>query len=131
VSTGGEALDVVGRKRFQIALVKDALPDLPGSMVVRTIKGQSPETIVLLFSSPVGGRAGSVQVIETSRVIEWLPSFTQPRQIADRLDEVRDAFVATTRERKYLSAFRQQHFELLKRYAELKQKLQRFKSRES
>ena len=127
VSTGGEALDVAGRRKFQIALVKDALPDLPGSMVVRTIKAQSTETIVLLFNSPLGGRAGSVQVIETSRTIPFLPAFTQPKQLADRLEEVREAYLATTRERKYLSAFRQQHFDLLKRYAEMKQKLARAK----
>lgn len=128
VSTGGEALDLVaGEKRFQIALVKDALPDLPGSMVVRTIKQVSPETIVLLFTRPKRERPGAVQVIESARSIPFIPSFAQPRQLADRLDEIREAFRATTRERRYLGAFRQQHFDLLRRYAELKQKLGRAK----
>lgn len=128
VATGGEALDLVaGEARFQIAIVKDALPDLPGSMVVRTIKQVSAETIVLLFTRPRRERPGQVQVVESARTIPFINSFTQPRQLADRLDEIRDAFRATTRERRYLGAFRQQHFELLKRYAELKQKLTRAK----
>jgi DNA-binding response OmpR family regulator len=125
VSTGGEALDLAGRNHYHLALVKDSLPDLPGSMVVRTVKTQSPETIVLSFSSPLGGRPGSVQVVETTRSIPFLPTFTEPQQIVDRIDELRDAFHATAKERKYLASFRQQHFDLLKRYADLKQRLVR------
>ena len=128
VQSAEQALDLVaGEARFQIAIVKDALPDLPGSMVVRTIKQVSAETIVLLFTRPRRERPGQVQVVESARTIPFINSFTQPRQLADRLDEIRDAFRATTRERRYLGAFRQQHFELLKRYAELKQKLTRAK----
>ena len=36
--TGGEALDVVTQTRPQIVIVKEQLPDLPGSMVVKTVK---------------------------------------------------------------------------------------------
>jgi DNA-binding NtrC family response regulator len=125
VSTGGEALDLGGREKFAIALIKDALPDLPGSMVVRTIKAQSPETIVLLYTAPGGGQAGSMQVMEGSRAIQFLPQFTEVGQILGRLDELREAALATTRERRYHAAFRQQHFDLLKRFAELRAKLQR------
>lgn len=124
VSTGGEALDAIGRQRFEIALVRDALPDLPGSMVVRGIKGQSPETIALLYTRPTTG-SGSVDVFENSRVIPFLPEFGDASQILNRLDDLRQAFQATARERRYLASFRQEHFALLKRYAELKQKLQR------
>ena len=42
--------------------------------------------------------------------------------------ELRDAFRATSKERRYLAAFRQQHFELLKRYADLKAKLAKMRS---
>ncbi len=125
VATGGEALDLVGRERFQIALVKDALPDLPGSMVVRTVKAQSPETIVVLFSAPNGPQAGSMQIVDGSRAIPFLPQFTEVGQVLARLDELREAAAATSRERRYHAAFRQQHFELLKRYAEIRAKLQR------
>jgi DNA-binding NtrC family response regulator len=124
-ANGGEALDLAGRQRFHIALVRDSLPDLPGSMVVRTIKDLSPDTIVLLYVAPTEAQAGSVQVCEGSKVIPFLPQFSDPGQILERLDELRDAFRAKARERRYLATFRQQHFDLLKRYAELRQRLRR------
>jgi DNA-binding response OmpR family regulator len=123
--TGGEALDLLGQERFHIALIKESLPDLPGSMVVRTVKAQAPDTIVLQFTPPVGKRPGSVNVMDTTRAIEFLPHFVDAAQLAERLGELRDAFHATARERRYLGAFRQQHFDLLKRYAELRAKLQK------
>lgn len=129
VATGGEALDVAGREKFSIALIKDALPDLPGSMVVRTVKSQSPETIVLLYTAPGGQSPGSVQVMEGSRAIPFLPIFKDASQIVARLDELREASLATTRERRYHAAFRQQHFDILKRFAELRQKLTRAQSK--
>lgn len=124
VSSGGEALDLVGRQRFQIALVRDTLPDLPGSMVVSTLKAQSPETITILFSKP-GARPGKADIMEGSRSISLVSEFSGPQQLSARLDELRQAFVGKTRERRYLGAFRQQNYELLKRFAELKQKLKR------
>ena len=122
--TGGEALDVGAARRFHIALVRDNLPDLPGTMIVNTLRAQSPETITILFSRP-GARAGKVEVIEGSRAIPLVPDFSEPAQLIARLDELRQAFVAKSRERRYLAAFRQHNYELLKRFADLKQKLKR------
>ena len=121
-STGGEALDVGAAKRFHIALVRDQLPDLPGSMVVNTLKAHAPETIAIKFSRP-GERPGRADVLEGSRVIPLVAEFSSAAQLVARLDELRQAFVAKSRERRYLAAFRQQNYELLKRFAELKQKL--------
>jgi DNA-binding NtrC family response regulator len=122
--SGGEGIDVATGGRFQIALVRDTLPDLPGSMVVSALKGQSPETITILYSKP-GVRPGRAEVIEGSRAIVLVPEFSNVKQLSERLDELRAAFTAKSRERRYLAAFRQQNYELLKRYAELKQKLAR------
>lgn len=122
--SGGEGLDVATGTKFQIALVRDALPDLPGSMVVSALKSQSPETITVLFSRP-GARPGKAEVIEGSRVIAFVPEFRDAAQMVARIEELRSAFNAKSKERRYLAAFRQQNYELLKRYAELKQKLTR------
>jgi DNA-binding NtrC family response regulator len=124
-SSGGEAIDLASRERFAIALVRETLPDLPGTMVVRTIKTQAPDTITLLHRAPTGGSPGRVDVMEGSKAIAFLPEFTSPSQILERLDELRDAARATQHERRHLAAFRQEHFDLLKRYAELRQRLQR------
>jgi DNA-binding NtrC family response regulator len=124
VGSGGEGIDKASHGQFQIALVCNSLPDLPGSMVVSALKGHSPETITILYSRP-GSRPGKAEVIEGSRVIQFVPEFRDAGQMVERIDELRQAFRAKSRERRYLGAFRQQNYELLKRYAELKQKLAR------
>ncbi|MCS6914399.1 MAG: response regulator [Myxococcales bacterium] len=122
VVSGGSALDKASAQRFHIALVKEGLPDLPGRMVVRTLQAQSPETITLLFSPP-GKHPGKVEVLDGMQVISLLPSFTDAAQLAARLQELRDAQRARGRERRYLAAFREEHYELLKRYADFRMKM--------
>jgi DNA-binding NtrC family response regulator len=122
--SGGEALDLASREKFEIALICDTLPDLPGSMVLSAFKTNSPETIRILYSRP-GALPGKAEVIEGSHPIALLPEFTEVNQIVVRFDELREAARRTRRERRYLAAFRQENYELLRRYAELKQKLTR------
>ncbi len=123
-ATGGEALDRASGRAFQIALVRDALPDLTGSMVVSTLKAQSPDTLTILYSRP-GAQPGKAELIESSRTIPLVPEFSDGQQMIERIDELREAFRRKSRERRYLAAFRQENYELLKRYADLKQRLQR------
>lgn len=120
--SGGEGIDVASREKFQLALVCNDLPDLPGSMVVSALKSQAPDTLTILYSRP-GGRPGKAEVIEGSRVIAFVPEFRDVAQMVERLDELRGAWSGRSRERRYLAAFRQQNYELLRKYAELKQKL--------
>ncbi|HEY3356975.1 MAG TPA: response regulator [Polyangia bacterium] len=119
---GGEALDSVGSQAIHLALVQDALPDLPGSMVVRTIKQLSPDTIVLQITAP-GAGPGSVEVVESSRNIPLEPQLKDYGQIVPRINELREAYKAKGRERKYLRAFRAQHFDFIKRYVDIKQRV--------
>jgi hypothetical protein len=46
-------------------------------------------------------------------------------QLADRLDELAEAFRAKARERRYTQAFRERHYDFLRRYVELKLKIDR------
>lgn len=124
-ATGGEALDRATGRGFQIALVREVLPDLTGSMVVSTLKAQSPETLTILYSRPRDGRPGKAEVLEGSKAIPLVPEITDAKQMIERIDELREAFRRKSRERRYLAAFRQENYELLKRYADLKQRLQR------
>jgi len=123
LQTGGEALDYAGRSRFQLALVKDGLPDLPSSMVARSVRAESEEGIVLLFSHPSGGKPGRADIIETSQSIELIPDLNSGSQLVEQIHELRKAFVAKARERRYLQTFRRDHYDFLRRYAELRQKL--------
>lgn len=122
-SSGGEGLDAATAGRFQIALCSDSLPDLPGSMVVATLKSQAPDTIAILYSRP-GRRPGKAEILENSKAIVLIPEFANAAQMVEQMETLREAYVAKSRERQYLVEFRQQHFELLKRLAQLKQKIQ-------
>src|SRR5690606_22026042 len=104
-------------------MVAAQLMDLPGSMVIRSVKTQNPEVVAIEFSPP--GPGGKVEIVESTRRIEVLPSFTDPQQLLDRLDEIAEAFRAKSRERRYTQAFRERHYDFLRRYVELKLKVDR------
>lgn len=120
--TGGEALDYVGRQLQHIVAVHQELMDLPSSMVTKTVKSLSSESIVLLFSSP-GDPPGKVVIVESSGQIPVIEEFRNESQMLSSLETLREAFRAKAQERRYLQAFRAQHFDFLKRYAELKNRI--------
>ncbi len=120
--TGGEALDRASSSRFDYVLVADTLADLPVSMVTRSIKAQDPQLIVLAYGAP---GAGSLELIEDSRSSVLLQEFDSPRQLLDRLEELEEAARLQRRERRYLQAFRDRHSTFLRRYVELKIKIDR------
>ncbi len=122
--TGGEALDVVMQTRPQIVLVKEDLPDLPGSMVVNTVKASAPDAVTLLYSPPgKSGRTGEVKMVDASRVMSLIGSYADPGQLIVPLGEIREAIKQKTHERRYLQAFRQRHLEFLQRYNATKQRI--------
>lgn len=122
--TGGEALDVVTQERPQIVMVKEDLPDLPGSMVVHTVKSGAPEAVTLLYTPPgSSGRPGEVKLVDTNGTMNTIASYAEPGQLAAPLGEIKDALRAKGKERRYLQAFRQKHFEFLQRYNSIKHRL--------
>jgi DNA-binding NtrC family response regulator len=118
--TGGEALDYFAKGAYQIALVGPTLPDLPSSLIIKTLKAQAPETIVIAYEPN-----GRLDIIENSRSISIVPKFTSASQLADRLDELAQAHRAKGKERRYLSAFRERHFDFLRKLSDLRKKIER------
>ena len=122
--SGGEALDVVSQVRPQIVIVKEDLPDLPGSMVVKTVKASAPEVLTLLYSPPgQSGRTGEVKMVDAGRVMTLVGSYSETGQLVGPLGEIREALKQKAHERRYLQAFRQKHFEFLQRYNGIKTRL--------
>jgi DNA-binding NtrC family response regulator len=122
--TGGEALDIVTQTRPQIVIVKEDLPDLPGSMVVNTVKAGAPDVLTLLYSPPgKSGRSGEVKLVDATRVMTLIGTYADPSQLVAPLGEIREALKQKSHERRYLQAFRQRHFEFLQRYNGIKQRL--------
>lgn len=121
--SGGEALDSASIKTYDLALIKDSLPDLPGRMVVRTLSAQAPETMVLLFVPPSGKRPGRIERVEGGRLVPLVAEWHEPKQLAERLGELHQAQLARRRERRYLAEFRAENHDLLRRFADLRKRL--------
>ena len=121
--TGGEALDHVTQQRPHIVIVKEHLPDLPGTMVVKSVKSGAPDAITLLYTPPMRGRGGAVKMLEGSRVINLVASYSTSEQLVAAMNEIREALHQQAKERRYLQAFRQRNFEFLQRYNSIKQRV--------
>jgi len=123
VVSGGEALDYVGQSEFDLALIKEGLPDLPSSMVARSLRAQANDGIVIRFTHPTTGRPGRADIVEADRSIEFIPVLSSGEQLVEQLHALRKGLAAKQVERRYLEQFRTEHVELLQRYAEVRQEL--------
>jgi len=122
--TGGEGLDFVTSMRPQIVIVKEQLPDLPGSMIVKTVASSLPDAVTLLFNpSARAGGSGELKMVDKSRIMSLVPNYTDSGQIVGPLKEIREGLRQKNKERRYLQAFRQRNYEFLQRYASLKQRI--------
>jgi DNA-binding NtrC family response regulator len=122
---GGQALDAASQIPPDILVVSESLSDLPASMVIKSIKGRSPDVVALLFTPPGDTGRGDVRMVDGSKLVTLIPSFSSPEQMARQLEDVRDALVRNAKERRYMQLFRRQHFDFLQKYQSLRQRLGR------
>jgi DNA-binding response OmpR family regulator len=122
-TSGGEGLDRISTGGFHYAMIAEDVTDLPASTLARTIRNQHPDTVVLTFLGPAEN--GKVELVETSGTRVLVKPFTDAKQLLDRLDELADAWRAKARERRYTQSFREKHYDFLRRYVELKTKIER------
>jgi DNA-binding NtrC family response regulator len=120
-TSGGEALDRISSTPYHYALIAEDMSDLPATTIVRTIKTQRPDTVVLTFRGP--GENGYVKLIETngSRIV--VDKFLEASQLIGRLDDLSVAWRAKNKERRYTQAFREKHYDFLRRFVELRAKI--------
>lgn len=121
--SGGQALDLCSSGNYHYALVGESLFDLPSAMVIRSIKTQCPNTVVLAFTGP--GPGGAIELVETAKRSSLVPAFTAPAQLLERLDDLAEAFRAKARESRYTQTFRERHYNFLRRFVNLKMKIER------
>lgn len=122
-TSGGEGLDRISSGAFHYAMIAEDVTDLPARTIARTIRNQHPDTVVLTFLGPADN--GRVELVETHGTRPLLQPFTDPQQLLDRLDELAEAWRIKARERRYAQAFREKHYDFLRRYVELKTKIDR------
>jgi DNA-binding response OmpR family regulator len=122
-ASGSEALDRISTGEFHYAMIAEDISDLPARTIARTIRSQAPDTVVLTFLGPAEN--GHVNLVETAGSRAILEPFNDPKQLLARLDELAEAWRAKTRERRYTQAFRERHYDFLRKYVELKTKIER------
>jgi DNA-binding response OmpR family regulator len=122
-TSGGEGLDRISTAPFHYAMIAQDVSDLPATTLARTIRNQHPDTVVLTFLGP--SENGKVELVETTGTRVIVKPFTDARQLLDRLDELAEAWRAKARERRYTQSFREKHYDFLRRYIELKTKIER------
>jgi DNA-binding response OmpR family regulator len=121
-TSGGEGLDRVSAGGYHYAMIAEDLSDLPAMTIARTIRNQHPDTVVLTFLGP--SENGHVDLVETHGKRSIVKPFVEANGLLSRLDELAEAWRAKAKERRYTQAFRERHYDFLRRYVELKTKIE-------
>ncbi len=122
-TSGGEGLDRISSGAFHYAMIAEDVTDLPAKTIARTIRNQHPDTVVLTFLGP--SQNGKVELVEQAGTRVLVQPFSETKQLVDRLDELAEAWRVKARERRYTQAFRERHYDFLRRYVEIKTKIDR------
>ncbi|MCX5743527.1 MAG: response regulator [Proteobacteria bacterium] len=122
-TSGGEGLDRISTAPFHYAMVAEDISDLPAKTIARTIRNQHSDTVVLTFLGPSDN--GKVELVETLGTRTIIAPFNDVQQLLVRLDELAEAWRAKARERRYTQAFKERHYDFLRRYVEIKTKIDR------
>lgn len=119
---GGGALDRGMSNKFDIVAARHELMDLRGSMVVRSIQAQHAEVLGLVYSSADGGR---IERVYQGRIEDTERPFTGAAQLVASIETLVEELGTRAQERRFIQAFSGDHRPFLKRYAELKLKIDR------
>ena len=122
-TSGGEGLDRISSGAFHYAMIAEDVTDLPAKTIARTIRNQHPDTVVLTFLGP--SQNGKVELVEQNGIRTLVQPFTEAKLLVDRLDDLAEAWRVKARERRYTQAFRERHYDFLRRYVEIKTKIDR------
>ncbi|HKP60937.1 MAG TPA: response regulator [Polyangiales bacterium] len=117
--SGGSGLDRATMFGFQIVCVRDEL-DLPGQMVIRSCQAQKSATLALLYSQVGQGR---IDRYEGGQVTHSDTPFRGPEHLVERMSSLVSEIASLREERRYLQLFRSEHGPFLKRFADLKARI--------
>ena len=119
---GGESLDRMNTT-FHYAMIHEDVSDLPARTIAKSIRSQRPDTVVLTFLGP--SEQGHVNLVEQTGSRTIVKPFNDPKELLGRLDDLAEAWRAKARERRYTQIFREKHYDFLRKYVELKTKIDR------
>lgn len=121
--SGGGAMDRGMSAPFDIVASRMELPDLRGSIVLRSIQAQRGEVLGLLYSAADG--SGRIDRVEQGQTEDTERPFRGPAHLVERIEALADEMSTRAQERRFIQAFSADHRDYLRRYAELKLKIDR------
>ena len=113
--SAGSGLDRASSFSFQIVAVREELSDLAGQTLLRSAQAQQPQVLGLLYSQA----ERKIERYEGGRVTKGWP-YTSVDDLVRCMQELVSELSARREERRYMQAFRSDHGAFLKRFAELK-----------
>lgn len=117
-TSGGAALDRGSRERIDIIVARNDLPDLRGSMVIKTLQAERSELLGLLYHPP--GPEGHIDRIERGQVDGVIRPFAKPEHLVAAVRKMTGELATKAQERRLIQAFRADHTDYLRRYAKVK-----------
>ncbi len=121
--SGGAGLDRGMSQRLDVVAVRNELPDLRGSMVLRSIQAQRGEVLGLLYSTADG--SGRIDRMEQGQNEGTERPFKGAKHLVERIQALADELGTRAQERRFIQAFRGDNEDFVRRYAELKLKIDR------
>lgn len=120
-NSGGAALDRSSREKIDILVVRNELPDLRGSMVIKSVQAERSEVMGLLYTAP--GPEGRVDRLERGQIEGVTRPFTGAKQLVDLVKKLIGELATKAQERRLIQAFRADHNDFLRRYAKVKSQI--------
>lgn len=117
-TSGGAALDRGSRERIDIIVAQSDLPDLRGSMVIKTLQAERSELLGLLYDRP--GPEGRIDRLDRGQVESTIRPFTGPDQLVAAVKKLTGELATKAQERRLIQAFRAEHTDYLRRFAKVK-----------
>lgn len=124
VYTGGEALDLVSRRPFNVLIMSTQLPDMDGEMLAYSLKPQYPSLEIIVIDN-WGSPSASAQILSTSGDTSAVHPLRTGRDLASLLDEIQNRRVQKAEEKRFANTFRDRHESFIKSYAEMKVRIER------
>jgi DNA-binding NtrC family response regulator len=115
--SGGSGLDKASSFSFQIVAVREELSDLPGQILVRSAQAQQTQCLALLYST---AGEGYIERYEAGQRTGSDRIFRGPEHLIAKLDELVGELTTRREERRYMQTFRSEHGQFLRRFADLK-----------
>jgi DNA-binding response OmpR family regulator len=116
--SGGAALDRGSRERIDIIVARHELPDLRGSMVIKTLQAERSELLGLLYHAP--GPDAQIERIERGQIDGAIRPFASPEHLVAAIRKMTGELATKAQERRLIQAFRAEHGDYLRRFAKVK-----------